>query len=179
MSCCSRCWFPSSSSKGSGELILSQRVEGGTSTSVRIFLSVALVLQLFLALTLSYSEPNGATMSFEATLPTPPADPSVPFPYPIARPDPSSRPVPPAQVTPEQETHLQKLIDHFNDPSFTPPNQLKVLKAAHTQAQGGGSRFGRLFGGATAPTEQEVCPSSPLSLKQRSTDVFASFLPSS
>ncbi|GAA5884608.1 hypothetical protein JCM6882_005320 [Rhodosporidiobolus microsporus] len=100
--------------------------------------------------------------SFEASLPQPPNDPSVPFPYPIARPDPSAVPVPVKDLTPEQEAKLDKLVAHFNRPDWSPPNQLKVLKAQHTKETGGGSRFGGLFGRATPLTSEEIADVRPL-----------------
>ncbi|GAA5821281.1 hypothetical protein JCM11251_004551 [Rhodosporidiobolus azoricus] len=100
--------------------------------------------------------------SFESTLPTPPNDPAVPFPYPIARPDPSAVPVPPKELTAEQQAKLDKLVAHFNRPDFTPPNQLKTLKAQHAKETGGGSRFGGLFGRAATPTAEELADVRPL-----------------
>ncbi|GAA5855526.1 hypothetical protein JCM8547_007872 [Rhodosporidiobolus lusitaniae] len=105
--------------------------------------------------------------SFEATLPSPPADSATPFPYPLARPHPDSHPVPPQQLTPDQEQKLTKLIDHFNSPAFNPPRSLKVLKAQHQKETGGGSRFGRLFGGTATPTEAEIADTAPLTAVEK------------
>ncbi|GAA6038889.1 hypothetical protein JCM8097_000556 [Rhodosporidiobolus ruineniae] len=101
--------------------------------------------------------------SFESTLPTPPNDPSVPFPYPIARPNPDSQPVPPKDLTKDEEAKLAKLVDHFNRPDFKLPNLLKTLKAQHAKEQGGGgSRFGSFFSRSATPTEDELADVHPL-----------------
>ncbi|GAA6002228.1 hypothetical protein JCM10207_003136 [Rhodosporidiobolus poonsookiae] len=99
--------------------------------------------------------------SFESTLPSPPNDPATPFSWPIPRPDPQSKPVPPAQLSQDQQAKLDKLIKHFNQPDFSLPNQLKVIRAQHTKDQGG-SRFGSLFSRAATPTEKEIADVAPL-----------------
>ncbi|GAA6055475.1 hypothetical protein JCM3770_002846 [Rhodotorula araucariae] len=102
--------------------------------------------------------------SFADSLPLPPSHSGEPFSLPLAHPDPAARPVPPKDLAPDQQDKLARIIAHWNQPSFTLPNSLKVLKARWAKdGSGGGSRFGGLFGRSATPSNEEMADVHPLS----------------
>ncbi|GAA5869630.1 hypothetical protein JCM16303_000529 [Sporobolomyces ruberrimus] len=89
--------------------------------------------------------------TFESTLPSAPSNSEEPFSYPLAQPSPSSQ-LPPRRpaLSEDQQSKLDKLIAHFNDPQFKVPGTLKELKQLWVQqGKEAASRFGGLFGGAS------------------------------
>ncbi|GAA5961025.1 hypothetical protein JCM3765_006506 [Sporobolomyces pararoseus] len=102
--------------------------------------------------------------SFESSLSAPPTDSETPYSLPLPHPSSSSKPLPPRPaLTTDQQSKLDKLIDHFNDPSFKLPSSLKQLKQLWVQqGKETPSRFGGLFGGAKAGTTLDENSLTPL-----------------
>lgn len=91
--------------------------------------------------------------------------PGQPFSLPLTSPDPSSTPAPKPVTTPEQESLVNKLIAHFNEPSFKLPTTLNVLKQQwkkRDQAAGRGSWFSSFSGGHNASHDAKDDDLAPL-----------------
>ncbi|GAA5976469.1 hypothetical protein JCM5350_001700 [Sporobolomyces pararoseus] len=96
--------------------------------------------------------------SFESTLAAPPTDDETPYSLPLPHPSSSSKTLPPRPaLTPDQQSKLDKLVNHFNDPQFKLPNSLKELKQLWVQqGKETPSRFGGLFGGGSTKSSQLI-----------------------
>ncbi|GAA5976753.1 hypothetical protein JCM10908_005620 [Rhodotorula pacifica] len=99
----------------------------------------------------------------DSLAPPPVHDTQTPYSLPLPHPNPDSKPVAPKPLTADQQSKLDRLITHFNQPGFVLPNSLKALKARWQKDAGGASRIGSLFGRSATASEQEMADVHPLS----------------